>query len=146
MPDNDAFDLNRFIDAQAPVYHGAVRELRQGRKTSHWMWFIFPQIKGLGSSETSRKYAISSIQEARAYLARPVLGPRLRECCTILLHGGSTSAERIFGSIDAMKLRSSMTLFREASAPDSDSPFQDVLDRFFGGEADPETLALISRI
>jgi uncharacterized protein (DUF1810 family) len=133
----DAFDLARFVHAQAGVYDGVVAELRAGRKTGHWMWFVFPQIAGLGRSPTAQHYAISSLEEARAYLEHPVLGARLRECARILTELPGGSADEIFGGIDAMKLRSSMTLFARA---DPDEPlFAAVLDRFYGGAADPAT-------
>lgn len=132
----DQFDLARFTAAQDGVYEQAVAELRRGRKTSHWMWFVFPQIAGLGYSATSRRYAITSLAEAQAYLAHPVLGPRLRECASILVKLPGT-AEQIFGGIDAQKLRSSMTLFKRA---DPHEPiFAEVLDQFFGGVPDPAT-------
>ena len=139
MPDNRvmSYDLERFVAAQDRVYHGVVAELRAGRKTGHWMWFVFPQIAGLGRSEMSRDYAIASLDEARAYLDHPVLGSRLRECAAIVLATKGRSAEDIFGGIDAVKLRSSMTLFHRA-APD-EGLFAAVLDRFFGGAADPAT-------
>src|SRR5690349_6690910 len=106
---NDPFGLERFVAAQdaAGTYQQALRELQQGRKTSHWMWFVFPQIAGLGQSEMSRRYAISSLEEARAYLAHPVLGPRLQECASVVSETHGRSAEEIFGGIDAVKLRSS---------------------------------------
>jgi uncharacterized protein (DUF1810 family) len=132
----DQFDLARFTAAQDSVYERAVAELRRGRKTSHWMWFVFPQIAGLGYSATSRRYAITSLAEAEAYLAHPALGPRLRECASILVKLPGT-AEQIFGAIDAQKLRSSMTLFKRA---DPHEPiFAEVLDQFFGGVPDPAT-------
>jgi uncharacterized protein (DUF1810 family) len=135
-------DLERFVSAQEPVYESALEELRCGRKTSHWMWFIFPQVAGLGRSEMSRYYAIASLIEARAYLAHPVLGARLRECANVLLATpAGRSAEDILGSIDAVKLRSSMTLFHRA-APD-DPVFAGVLDRFYAGSPDSETDALL---
>jgi uncharacterized protein (DUF1810 family) len=134
--------LDRFVLAQEPVYDEVIGELRRGRKTSHWMWFFFPQLAGLGRSEMSQYYAIASLEEARAYLAHPVLGTRLRECVNLLLAGpAGRSAEDIFGSVDAVKLRSSMTLFHRA-APD-DPLFAQVLDRFHAGVADPETDALL---
>jgi uncharacterized protein (DUF1810 family) len=133
----DRFDLERFVTAQAGIYEAVVRELRAGRKTSHWMWFVFPQIAGLGTSSMSRRYAISGLDEARAYLAHPALGPRLRECARLVLESSARSAEDIFGYVDAMKLRSSMTLFARAD-PD-ESVFPDVLDRFYGGVADEAT-------
>jgi uncharacterized protein (DUF1810 family) len=139
--DTPADSLQRFVAAQAPVYDDVIAELRRGRKTSHWMWFVFPQIAGLGHSEMSRRYAIASLDEARAYVADPVLGARLRECTQALLEApAGRSAQDIFGSIDALKLRSSMTLFHRA-APD-EALFAQVLDRHYGSP-DPETDALL---
>ena len=139
VPDNRAmaYDLERFVAAQDSVYPGVVAELRAGRKTGHWMWFVFPQVAGLGLSEMSRFYAIGSLDEARAYLAHPVLGPRLLECARTVLATEGRSAAAIFGSIDAVKLRSSMTLFHRA-APD-EPVFSAVLDRYFEGVTDPAT-------
>ncbi len=135
------FDLERFVRAQATVWDDVLAELRLGRKTSHWMWFVFPQIAGLGRSETARHYAIGSLDEARAYLAHPDLGPRLRECAGLLLSVDGRTADGIFGPIDALKLRSSMTLFLRA---DPDEPlFGRVLDRFYGGAPDEATDALL---
>ena len=137
----DVFDLQRFVDAQdgGGTYGAALTELRAGRKTGHWMWFVFPQIAGLGWSATAQAYAISSIEEARAYGAHPVLGPRLVECAEAVLAVSGRSAEQIFGGIDAVKLRSSMTLFARA---DPEQPrFDQVLATYFGGRADPETEA-----
>jgi uncharacterized protein (DUF1810 family) len=131
-------DLERFVTAQdsAGTYRRAVAELRNGRKTSHWMWFVFPQIAGLGRSAMAQAYAIGDLAEAQAYLAHPVLGPRLVECAEIVASHRGRSAEQIFGGIDAIKLRSSMTLFAHA---DSDQTiFQHVIDQYFDG-ADPET-------
>ncbi|MCW2968672.1 MAG: hypothetical protein JWM71_2444 [Solirubrobacteraceae bacterium] len=136
---SDPFGLGRFTAAQDAdgTYERALAELRAGRKTSHWMWFVFPQIAGLGSSPTSRRYAISSLEEARSYLAHPVLGPRLLECTRLVADLGGRTARDVFGEIDAVKLRSSMTLFAIAS---SEEPvFGAVLDRFFGGSRDPAT-------
>jgi uncharacterized protein (DUF1810 family) len=132
-------NLQRFVDAQdsGGTYRQALAELRQGRKTSHWMWFVFPQIAGLGQSEMSRRYAVASLAEARAYLDHPVLGPRLVECCQALLAHHDRSAEEILGGIDAIKLRSSMTLF--ARADPQAEVFQQLLDRYFEGEADAAT-------
>jgi uncharacterized protein (DUF1810 family) len=130
-------DLDRFIVAQRDVYEEVLGELRRGRKTGHWIWFIFPQVAGLGSSSLSRRYAIGSLDEARAYLAHPVLGERLRECAGLVLAASGRSAEDILGPVDAMKLRSSMTLFHRA-APD-EPVFRLVLDRFYGGRADEAT-------
>jgi uncharacterized protein (DUF1810 family) len=135
---DDPYQLSRFVAAQDNVYDQAVAELRRGRKTSHWMWFIFPQIAGLGVSATSQRYAISSLDEARAYLQHPVLGPRLIECASIVAANTDSTAAQIFGGIDAQKLRSSMTLFQRA---EPDEPvFGRVLDRFFEGAADAETV------
>ena len=136
-----AFDLERFVTAQRIAYDDVRAELRTGRKVGHWIWFIFPQLSGLGRSETSRYYAIESLEEARAYLAHPVLGPRLRECAGLILASSRRSATDIFGSLDALKVRSSMTLFHRA-APD-DPVFLDVLDRFYSGVPDAATDALI---
>jgi uncharacterized protein (DUF1810 family) len=140
----DRFRLGRFVDAQegGATYGRAVAELREGRKRGHWIWFVFPQIAGLGSSPMSQAYAIGSLEEARAYLAHPFLGPRLRECCEALLATDpSLTAEEILGSVDALKLRSSMTLFSRA-AP-SDQLFQALLTRFYAGGPDPETDRLL---
>jgi uncharacterized protein (DUF1810 family) len=136
-------DLERFLDAQdsGRAYERALAELREGRKTSHWMWFVFPQIAGLGRSEMSQHYAIDSLEEARAYLDHPILGPRLLECSEALLSHHGKSAEQILGVIDAIKLRSSMTLFARAN-PGAEV-FQQVLDRYFDGEADAATVGLL---
>jgi uncharacterized protein (DUF1810 family) len=137
---DDPFHLQRFVDAQedAAIYARALAELRAGRKQSHWIWFVFPQIAGLGSSPMSRAYAIRSLDEARAYLDHPLLGPRLRESTEALLEAKpGTTAESILGGIDAIKVRSSMTLFARA-APE-EQLFRSVLDRFYAGEPDPET-------
>ena len=141
---DDAFNLDRFVMAQDAdgSYDRAVSELRAGFKSSHWMWFVFPQITGLGQSPISRRYAISSMTEATAFLEHPVLGPRLRECAQILTALKGRSADQVFGSIDAMKLRSSMTLFHRA-APD-DPLFGQVLTRFFDGIPDHATDALLA--
>jgi uncharacterized protein (DUF1810 family) len=138
-----AFDLERFVSAQRVAYDGVRAELRAGRKTGHWIWFIFPQISGLGRSELSRSYAVASLDEARAYLAHPVLGPRLRECAGLLLAITRRSATDILGPVDAMKVRSSMTLFHRA-APD-DPVFAEVLRRYYDGIADAATDAIIAR-
>ena len=139
-----SFDLERFVAAQQGVYEGALRELRTGRKTGHWIWFIFPQLAGLGRSEVSLFYAIGSLDEARAYLDHPVLGPRLRECVgAILAVPSGVTADAIFGSLDAMKVRSSMTLFHRA-APD-EPLFVDVLERLYRGMADPSTDELLAQ-
>jgi len=139
----DPYGLERFVSAQnqAGTYAAAVEELRTGRKRSHWMWFVFPQIAGLGRSSVSRTYAISSLDEARAYLAHPILGPRLIECARILCDLEGLSAQDIFGGIDAIKLRSSMTLFAYA---DSANPiFGQVLEAYFGGVPDDATGRLL---
>lgn len=136
---DDPHDLERFVAAQdaGDTYGHATAELRRGRKTGHWMWFVFPQIAGLGHSQTSRKFAISSLAEARAYLEHPVLGPRLLECAGIVAGTPGRSAEQIFGGIDAQKLHSSMTLFLRA---DPGEPlFGQVLSRYFDGLPDPAT-------
>jgi uncharacterized protein (DUF1810 family) len=136
---DDPYDLNRFVAAQdaGRTYQQAVAELRGGRKTSHWMWFVFPQIAGLGYSRVSQMYAISSLDEARAYLAHPVLGPRLIECATIVAQTADRTAEQVFGGVDALKLRSCATLFHRA-AP-QERVFAAVLDLFFDGSPDPAT-------
>ncbi len=139
MDSRDAFDLGRFVSAQEDVYDSALAEIRAGRKRTHWMWFIFPQIAGLGSSATSTRFAIKSAAEARAYLSHPILGPRLLECCTALLELESKSATEIFGSPDDMKLRSCATLF--ASVTEPGSVFERVLERFYGGSSDERTEA-----
>ena len=142
MPDPDAadpFGLQRFVTAQdaGGTYDRAVAELRAGRKASHWMWFVFPQIAGLGYSPTARAYAITTLAEAQAYLAHPVLGPRLTQCAAILAGLPGRTAEQVFGEIDALKLCSSMTLFLHA-AP-GEPVFRQVLDQYFGGMTDSAT-------
>jgi uncharacterized protein (DUF1810 family) len=140
---SDTFALQRFIEAQdrGGVYTTAVAELRAGRKRSHWMWFVFPQVAGLGRSTMSRTHAISSLSEAQAYIEHPVLSARLQECAQILTELRGHSAREIFGDIDAVKLRSSMTLF--AAADPSNPVFRGVLDAYFDGLGDPATEALI---
>ena len=133
-------DLQRFLWAQEGVIDVVREELKRGRKTSHGMWFIFPQVAGLGRSATAQKYAIRSLAEAQAYLDDPVLGARLRECCALLLQHSDRDAGEILGGIDALKLRSSMTLFRCAS---DEALFQQVLDAFYDGEADRATLDIL---
>lgn len=134
------YNLNRFVEAQNNIYEQVVKELRHGRKTSHWMWYIFPQIKGLGYSSTAMYYAISSLDEATEYLNHPILGSRLIECCRILLGLENKTAGDILGSIDAMKLKSSMTLFSLVS----DNPvFNQVLDIYYNGEKDSATLRIV---
>lgn len=132
-------DLERFVEAQdaGGTYSRAVAELRRGHKASHWMWFVFPQIAGLGQSPTSRRFAISSLAEARAYLRHPVLGPRLVECAGMLARQQDLRARQIFGDVDARKLHSSMTLFARA-APD-EAVFTQVLEQYFEGAPDPAT-------
>lgn len=139
---SDPFNLRRFVDAQAPVYAQVLAELRAGSKRSHWMWFVFPQIAGFGRSETARHFAIGSRDEAAAYLAHPVLGERLRECCRLATLVEGRSAHEIFGSPDDMKLRSSLTLFA-AVAPD-EAIFAAALQKLFNGAADASTLARLS--
>lgn len=132
------FELQRFVDAQNPEYSNVLAELRRGRKTSHWMWFVFPQLKGLGSSPNAHYFGIASRAEAAAYLGHPLLGPRLRECTALVNQAQTSSAEEIFGPVDAMKFHSSMTLFAEVSRTDDD--FQQAIDKYFGGEKDLPTL------
>ncbi|HVW74434.1 MAG TPA: DUF1810 domain-containing protein [Rhizomicrobium sp.] len=134
--------LDRFVAAQEPVYAQALAELKAGHKASHWMWFVFPQIAGLGRSAMARAYAIQSLDEARAYLAHPVLGARLHECCQALMNLRGRRAEEIFGSIDAMKFRSSLTLFAEADH--EDVLFFNLLEKYFDGDADEATLEVLS--
>jgi uncharacterized protein (DUF1810 family) len=159
----DRYDLQRFLTAQEHTYESAVAELRRGHKTSHWMWFVFPQIHGLGRSPMAQRFAVCGLEEARAYLEHPVLGSRLRDCAGILLEladakpGRRADAVAIFGEIDAVKLRSSMTLFAAARAAEpaepaepapaadaearaDDNPFRQVLEAYFGGEPDQATL------
>jgi uncharacterized protein (DUF1810 family) len=137
----DPFDLRRFVEAQDPVYDTAVEELRNGAKRSHWIWFVFPQLQGLGHSPTAVRYGISSLDEARAYLAHDVLGPRLRECAQLVAAIDGRSVEDIFGWPDNLKVRSSMTLF--ARATDDNADFRAVLDKFYNGEDDPVTIELL---
>lgn len=136
----DPFNLRRFVDAQNEVYPQVLRELASGRKTSHWMWFVFPQISGLGASALARKFSISSLDEAKAFLAHPILGPRLRECVDLVNRIEGQSIEKIFGSPDDKKFRSSMTLFAQAAEWDG-APFQRALDLHFDGARDHLTLA-----
>ena len=131
-------DLERFVEAQGPVYAGALNELRRGRKVGHWMWFVFPQIVGLGSSPAAQFYAIASLEEARAYLAHPVLGPRLRECVEAVNALAGDDAQAIFGPVDALKFRSSLTLF--AAADPAEPAFAVALGKFFAGVPDGLTL------
>lgn len=140
----DPFDLERFVAAQRAIYDDVVEELRRGRKSSHWIWFIFPQIAGLGQSAMSQRYAIGSLAEARAYLEHPILGARLRESAALLLETPGSTAEEILGPIDARKVRSSMTLFHRA-AP-QERAFAEVLERFFEGVPDSATDDLLHRV
>ena len=135
-------DLERFLWAQDGVIDQVLEELRQGRKTSHWMWFVFPQVVGLGHSATAQRYAIRSLDEACAYLAHPTLGARLRDCCRLLLSHRDTAPEEILGVVDALKLRSCMTLFQAAS---SEPVFDEVLDAFYQGQPDSMTLAILGQ-
>ncbi len=138
---DDPFNLQRFVDAQQPVIESVYSELKAGRKRGHWIWFIFPQLKGLGYSANSAHFGIASLPEATAYLDHDLLGPCLIECTRLVNAAKTTSAEDIFGSIDAMKFRSSMTLFAKAAA--ENQVFTEALDKYFCGEFDPLTLALL---
>lgn len=141
----DPYNLQRFAEAQQSEYRQVCAELTAGRKRGHWIWFIFPQLKGLGRSATAVHFGIGSLPEAQAYLAHPVLGPRLRECCRLLAAIRARPIQAIVGSPDDLKVRSSMTLFRAAAGePESAAEFQAVLDAFYGGEADAATLGLLS--
>jgi uncharacterized protein (DUF1810 family) len=140
MP-SDFFNLQRFLEAQNPVYSAILRELRQGQKRTHWMWFIFPQLIGLGRSEIAIWYSLSRLEEARAYLAHPLLGARLRECTQIVSDVKGRSAHAIFGTPDDLKFHSSMTLFEQAA--EADSIFTTAIDKYFDGNRDPATLALL---
>ncbi|HTY67869.1 MAG TPA: DUF1810 domain-containing protein [Alphaproteobacteria bacterium] len=140
---SDPHTLQRFVDAQAPVYAQVRAELRDGRKRSHWMWFVFPQIKGLGVSPTAQFYAIASRGEAEAYLAHPVLGPRLTECTQLVLDVAGRSAHDIFGSPDDLKFRSSMTLFADVTA--DNALFRAALRRYFNGEPDRRTIEILAQ-
>jgi uncharacterized protein (DUF1810 family) len=135
---SDPFDLQRFVDAQQRVYPTVLDELRAGRKRSHWIWFIFPQVAGLGSSPTAARYAIASLDEARAYLSHELLGPRLHECTQLVNAVQGRSIGEIFGSPDDLKVRSSMTLF--AHAADDKQDFVQLLEQYYDGEQDPLTL------
>jgi uncharacterized protein (DUF1810 family) len=141
-------DLKRFVEAQAGIYEQACAELRAGRKRSHWMWFVFPQIRGLGSSEMAVRYAISGLEEAKAYLEHPVLGARLRECAGIVVGVQDRTVDEVFGYPDDLKFHSSMTLFAKAAAVsarmnEGDGVFQQALEKYFGGAMDPGTLTRI---
>lgn len=141
--DADSFNLQRFVDAQDPVYAAVCAELSKGRKTSHWMWFVFPQLAALGRSGTARFYGLADAAQARAYWTHPTLGTRLRECSRLVLSVKGQSAHDIFGSPDDLKLCSCMTLF-EAAVPD-EPVFADVLDRFYQGSRDLRTFGLLER-
>lgn len=143
MSEPDPYDLQRFLSAQAEDFQGALRELQQGRKESHWIWYIFPQIEGLGYSSTARKYAIRSRDEAVAYLDHRVLGQRLRQCCEALLNHRGKSIQTIMGSPDDLKLRSCMTLF--ATLSPEGSIFHKVLDAFYSGGMDEKTIAFLAK-
>jgi uncharacterized protein (DUF1810 family) len=138
----DPFDLRRFVDAQDRTYDTVLAELRAAAKRSHWIWFIFPQLRGLGRSATAARYGISSLDEARAYLTHPVLGPRLRECAGLVARIDGRSADDVFGWPDNLKVRSSMTLF--ARATEDNAEFRAVLDKLYDGEDDPATVELLS--
>jgi uncharacterized protein (DUF1810 family) len=138
----DPFDLRRFVDAQDRVYDTVLAELRNGAKRSHWIWFVFPQLRGLGRSATAQRYGISSLDEARAYVAHSVLGPRLRECTGLVAAIDGRSVDEIFGWPDNLKVRSSMTLF--AHATDDNTGFRAVLDKFYDGQEDPATVELLN--
>lgn len=134
-------DLDRFVNAQAPVIDAVLAELRAGRKRSHWMWFVFPQLRGLGASAMADRYGLASADEARAYLAHPLLGPRLRECCALVLAVQGAAIDRILGYPDNLKFRSCLTLF-DAVAP-QEAVFRQCLDKYYGGRADPKTVAML---
>ncbi|CAN7690913.1 DUF1810 domain-containing protein [Rhizobium sp. LjRoot98] len=138
---SDPYNLSRFIEAQALVYDTALRELERGRKQSHWMWFIFPQVAGLGHSPTAIRFSISGLDEAHAYLAHPLLGDRLVQCTRAINVVPNRTAHEIFGSPDDLKLHSSMTLFRETA--NDPEPFRTAIERYFGGKADARTLELL---
>ena len=142
---DDPFDLDRFVKAQAGIYDVALGELRAGRKRSHWMWFIFPQLAGLGSSPLAQRYAIASLAEARAYLDHELLGPRLVECVQAANGVQGRSAGDIFGYPDELKFRSCVTLFALAAAADAKAPFQRALDKYFAGQGDSFTLSKLGR-
>ncbi|MGV3550582.1 DUF1810 domain-containing protein [Rhizobium sp.] len=141
---SDPYDLDRFVIAQAPMYDIALAELIGGRKVTHWMWFIFPQLRGLGRSSMAQRFGIDTLDEARAYLAHPVLGARLRECVTAVLDSGETDLGLVFGSPDDMKFRSSMTLFSLAGG-EQDEAFGKALEKLAGGSRDERTLELLRR-
>ena len=137
---HDAFRLKRFVDAQEPVFAEVLRELERGHKRTHWMWFVFPQLAALGSSPTAKHFGIHSLDEARAYLRHPILGPRLRQCCETLIKVRGRSAREIFGATDELKLRSCLTVF-ELAAP-NEPLFAQCLEKYYSGERDELTLGL----
>jgi uncharacterized protein (DUF1810 family) len=144
-PSDDPFDLQRFVDAQQRVYDTVLAELRAGRKRSHWIWFVFPQLRGLGTSATAQRYGISSLEEARAYLAHDVLGSRLLECAELIARSAQASADDLFGWPDNLKVRSSMTLFSRASDdPAVRAVFDQVLTKYYDGDPDPLTVERLS--
>ena len=143
MTESDPFDLRRFESAQAPVFETVLEELRVGRKRTHWMWFIFPQLRGLGRSPTAQHFGLASLEEARAYLAHPALGPRLLLCTEAVLGVRGRSLHDIFGSPDDMKFQSSMTLFARAGT--KEGPFGEALERYCSGRPDERTLGLLGR-
>jgi uncharacterized protein (DUF1810 family) len=140
---NDPFNLTRFVTAQSPVYEQVLTELRAHRKTTHWIWFIFPQIHGLGSSPTAQTYAIQSLAEATAYLAHPILGPRLRECTQLVLNARALPIRQILGTPDDLKFHSSVTLFARATA--ANQPFVEATQTFFAGRYDDLTLSILAK-
>lgn len=139
----DPYHLQRFVDAQEQIFHNVLTELKHGRKYGHWIWFIFPQLKGLGRSSTSEFYGISSLEEAKAYLQHSVLGPRLIQCTELVIAIQDGDAEAILGEIDALKFRSCMTLF--AAADPGQHPFSHALEKYFGGDRDPLTLSRLGK-
>jgi len=142
---DDRYELTRFVDAQEPLFDRVRAELAAGRKESHWMWFVFPQLQGLGSSATARRYALACIEEACAYLAHPLLGARLRECTRLVNRMEGRTVEEIFGHPDHLKFRSCMTLFACAAGEAGDGPlFREALRKYFAGEGDPLTRKLLS--
>ena len=144
MNQTDPFDLERFVQAQDPLFAGGEAELGAGRKRTHWMWFVFPQVRGLGRSEMARYYGVTSLDEAKAYLAHPILGPRLTLCANLVLAIENASLRQIFGSPDDLKFRSSMTLFALA-AGETNPIFEQALQRYCNGERDEQTVAIFGR-
>ena len=137
----DPYNLQRFVDAQDPVFAQVCAELRAGRKSSHWVWFIFPQLQGLGHSSTAKYYAISGLEEAKAYLSHPILGPRVIDCCRLATGIQGRSIEEILGQLDSLKFRSSLTLFAHAAS--ANQPFKAALEKYFEGKPDPITMDLL---